>query len=175
MAGPEALEVYNTFAWQTDDDNSKVDKIIEKFDEYCNPRKNVTWERHKFNTRNQQPGESIDQYVTDLKTKAQTCEFDDLKDSLIRDRIVCGIICNKTRARLLKEGDLTLQKALDICRANEATSTQLKTLSSTTNKETQHATGSPCHSNKVKVINPNLNVTNVEINTIATNPAQHKV
>ena len=76
------------------------------------------------------------QYVTDLKTKAQTCEFAELKDSLIRDRVVCGIICDKTRAKLLKESELTLQKALDICRANEATTSQLKTLSShATNKE----------------------------------------
>ena len=138
VAGPEALEVYNTFTWDDDDDKSKVNKITEKFDQYCNPRKNITWERHKFNTRNQQPGETIDQYVTDLKTKAQTCEFAQLKDSLIRDRIVCGIICDKTRARLLKEGELTLQTALNICRANEATSSQLKSLSaSTTSKETQ--------------------------------------
>ena len=78
MAGTEALEVYNTFTWETDDDKSKVNKITEKFYEYCNPRKNVTWERHKFNTRNQQQGETIDQYVTDLKTKAQTCEFAEL-------------------------------------------------------------------------------------------------
>jgi len=138
VAGPEALEVYNTFTWDSDDDQNKVDKIVEKFDQYCNPRKNVTWERHKFNTRNQQPGETIDQYVTDLKTKAQTCEFAQLKDSLIRDRIVCGIICDKTRARLLKESELTLQGALNICRANEATKSQLKTLSSNaTSKETQ--------------------------------------
>ena len=39
VAGTEALEVYNTFTWETDDDKSKVDKITEKFDEYCNPRK----------------------------------------------------------------------------------------------------------------------------------------
>ena len=65
VAGPEALEVYNTFSWTTADDKNKVDKIMEKFDQYCNPRKNVTWERHKFNTQNQQPGETIDQYVTD--------------------------------------------------------------------------------------------------------------
>ena len=50
VAGMEALEIYNTFTWETDDDKSKVDKITEKFDEYCNPHKNVTWERHKFNT-----------------------------------------------------------------------------------------------------------------------------
>ena len=66
VAGPEALEVNNTFSWRTAEDKNKVDKIMEKFDQYCNPCKNVTWERHKFNTRNQQPGETIDQYVTDL-------------------------------------------------------------------------------------------------------------
>ena len=136
VAGTDALEIFNTFTWESDDDKSKVDKITEKFDEYCNPRKNVTWERHKFNTRNKQVGESIDQYVTDLKTKAQMCEFANLKDSLIRDRIVCGISCDRTRARLLKESELTLQKAVDICRANEAATSQLKILNSdATNKE----------------------------------------
>jgi len=47
VAGTEALEIYNTFTWENDNDEEKVD---EKFDGYCNPRKNVTWERHKFNT-----------------------------------------------------------------------------------------------------------------------------
>ena len=53
VAGPEALEVYNTFTWDEDNDMSKVDKITEKFDQYCNPRKNVTSEHHKFNMQNQ--------------------------------------------------------------------------------------------------------------------------
>ena len=72
----------------------------------------------------------LDQYVTDLKTKPQTCEFGELKDSLIRDRIVCGIHCDKTGSRLLREPDLTLQKAVDICRANETTSSQMKSFTS---------------------------------------------
>ena len=88
------------------------------------------WERHMFNTRSQRDGETTDQYVTDLKTKAQTCEFGELKDSLIRDRIVCGIRCDKTRSRLLREPDLTLQRAIDICRANEAMSSQMKSFTS---------------------------------------------
>ena len=59
-----------------------------------------------------------------------------MKDSLIRDRIVCGIICDRARTRLLKDSELTLQKELDICRANEATTSQLKILSlGATNKE----------------------------------------
>ena len=90
-----------------------------------------------FNTRNQHAGETINQYITDLQTKAQTCEFAELKDSLIRDCIVCGITYDKTRSRLLKESDLTFQKALDICRANEATVSQLKCFRAS-NPTTEH-------------------------------------
>jgi len=126
VIGPAALEVYNTFTWENEEDKQKVEAIMAKFAAYCILRTNVTWERHVFNTRHQCDDETINQYVTDLRKKAQTCQSQDLKDGLIRDRIVCGIRCDKTRSRLLKEPDLTLQKAMDICRANEATVTQMK-------------------------------------------------
>ena len=137
VAGVDALEVYNTFTWENAKDKSKVDKIMENINSYCIPRKNVTWEQHVFNTCKQHVGKTIDQYVTDLQTKAQTCEFTELKDSLIRDRIVCGITCDKTRSRLLKESDLTFQKTLDICRANGATVTRLESFGAS-NPTTEH-------------------------------------
>ena len=124
--GPEALEIFNTLSFDNAGDDKKLDKLVEKFEAYCIPRKNVTWERHVFNTRNQQPGESIDQYVTDLQNKAKTCEFGALLESLIKDRLVCGVISDKTRSRLLKQTNLTLAGALDICRADETTLAQIK-------------------------------------------------
>ena len=114
MVGPDALEVYNTFSWENKGDKRKVAKILEKFEAHCVPRRNIRWERHLFNTCSQCDGETTDQYVTDLKIKAQTCEFGELKDSLIRDRIVCGIRCDKTRSRLLREPDLALQRTVDM-------------------------------------------------------------
>ena len=60
--------------------------------------------------------------------KASSCEFGILCDSLIRDRIVCGICDDRTQSRLLKEADLTLEKAVDMCRADEITASQIKTL-----------------------------------------------
>ena len=116
---PESLKIYNTFTWATDCDNMKLDKIIEKFKGYCNFRKNLTYERYNFNTRNKQAGENTDAYVTDLKNKASLCEFSSLNNSLIRDRIVCGIRSDEVRARLLRDPDLTLVKAIDACRAAE--------------------------------------------------------
>ena len=49
-----------------------------------------------------------------------------MKESLIKDRIEGGIQNDQTRARLLRESDLTLSKAEDICRAAEATEAQMK-------------------------------------------------
>ena len=135
VIGPAALEIYNTFTWADEGDKQKVEVILVKYEAYCIPRTNVTWERHVFNTRHQHSDETIDQYVTDLRKKAQTCEFRDLKEGLIRDRIVCGIRCDKTRSRLLKQPELTLQKAIDICRANEATLTQMKSFTASTHDD----------------------------------------
>ena len=101
---------------------------MEKFERYCNPRKNLTLERHSFFSRNQLDRETIDAYATDLRNKAARFEFGDLKDELILDRIVCGINDDTVRARLLREAELTLEGCLDICRAAEISSEQLKGL-----------------------------------------------
>ncbi|XP_033731746.1 uncharacterized protein K02A2.6-like [Pecten maximus] len=76
----------------------------------------------------QEKGETIDQYVTDLKNKSKSCEFGDLCDSLIKDRIVCGIADVHLRERLLREPNLTLQKTVTICRASELSKSQMKDL-----------------------------------------------
>jgi len=42
MIEPDTLEVYNTFSWADVGDKNKVSKILEKFKEYCVPRRNIT-------------------------------------------------------------------------------------------------------------------------------------
>ncbi|CAJ1049307.1 uncharacterized protein K02A2.6-like [Xyrichtys novacula] len=127
VAGEEAIKVCNTFVF-ADAEKDKIAVLKSKFKEYCEPRKNLTYIRHVFFTRAQKQSEPIDSYVTDLKSKAKDCEFGDLHDSLVRDRIVCGITNDQVRGRLLREADLTLEKAVDICRASELTNTQVKAL-----------------------------------------------
>ena len=124
VAGIEARRMYHTF----EIDIEKIDVLKTKFKEYCEPRKNLTYIRHVFFTRIQGQDEPIDNYLTDLRNKAQPCEFEHLSDGLIRDRIVCGIKDEVCRARLLRESDLTLKKAIDICRAQEMSTKQLKSL-----------------------------------------------
>ena len=116
VAGPEAaLEIHNTFIFD-DNDDKKLEVVIEKFQEKEMSRVKDTFSIHIFNTRCQHRGETVYQFVTDLKKKAKPCEFGELNDSLIKDRIVCGIVSDKTSARLLMQNDLTLPTAIEICR-----------------------------------------------------------
>ncbi|CAC5398224.1 unnamed protein product [Mytilus coruscus] len=94
---------------------------------------NETFERYTFNICNQSEAENIDTYVSKLRKLAKTCNYQDLIESLIRDRIVCGIRDNTARKRLLQEDKLTLNKCIDICRALESTSAKMKTMTGASN------------------------------------------
>ena len=50
--------------------SQKFEPLVKKFEDYCTPKRKVTYERDLFDTRNQGPTESIDAYVTALKTPA---------------------------------------------------------------------------------------------------------
>ena len=126
--GPDALEVYNGLPFECDSDKQDLPKILDLMEKYCIGQTNVIYERYVFNTRNQEEGESIDTYNTALRTLAQTCNFGDLKDELIRDRIVCGIRENTVRKRLLQESGLTLKKCMDIARGAESAAAKVKAM-----------------------------------------------
>ncbi len=81
-----------------------------------------------FNTRAQGATEGIDAYVAELRKLARNCEFGELHDSIIRDRIVCGIRSNEVRKRLLREKDLNLERAVEMCKSSEFTENQAKNM-----------------------------------------------
>ena len=91
VIGEEAMGLYNTFQFATEEDRTKLDVLKSKFEEYVNPRKNTVFERYRFWEYKQQEGETIDQFITELKTRAKSWEFGDQHDSMIRDRIVFGV------------------------------------------------------------------------------------
>ena len=122
------MKIYNGFDLNQED-KCTLDVIIAAFDRYAIGEINKTFERYLFNKREQQEGESIDQYVAELRILAQSCNFCNcLHDSLIRDRIVLGIKDSRARKRLLQRQQLTLQRCVDICKASEASNTQIKSL-----------------------------------------------
>lgn len=127
IAGPQAIEVFNTFVFDDPGDEDKLDIVLGKFDAHCSPKKNETYERYVFRSRTQREHEPFDSFLTDLRLKAQSCNFATLKDSMIRDQIVFGVEDNKVRERLLRETELTLAGAIKICQASELSHKHVKT------------------------------------------------
>ena len=126
--GEKGREIYNTFSFTDESHKLKFRQIIKQFDEYCTPRKNITYLRHKFFTQRQKEGQSFDEFATLLRKLAQDCEFETLKSSLIRDVIVIGVSNNRLRERMLREPKLSLEQAISFGQTAEETTKHVKEL-----------------------------------------------
>ncbi|XP_045450007.1 uncharacterized protein K02A2.6-like [Melitaea cinxia] len=126
--GEEAQDIHATFDFAKGEAYN-YEKVITKFNEYFIPRKNESVNSHLFFTRNQKEGETFDSFYTDIKKLSTECEFGNLLDRMLKDRIVTGILDKRLKDRLLRESDLTLSKAIQICKAAELAEEQIKKIS----------------------------------------------
>ena len=88
----------------TADDRRKYDRILAKFDEYFQVRKNVIYECARFNRRNQKSGESA----------AAT------RRKMIRDRLVVGIRDSALSEKMQMDSKPTLETAKKLICQREA-------------------------------------------------------
>ena len=133
--GPKAREIYDTLTFDEADDNMKLDKIMEKFEAYVAPRKNITYSRYKFLTFRQEEGQKFNAYLSEMKRLSHDCELGDKEASILRDVLVNGLAIRKLQERLLRETELTLDKVIKSCQNAELTHEQAKIMqkSSTAN------------------------------------------
>lgn len=124
--GMKMQDIYFTFpaAREPDGDETVYDIAMEQLDNYFRPRVNTPFERHGFRLMTQEPTESVDQFVTRLKQKAQHCNFDNA-DEHIRDQVIEKCKSSHLRRKLLERGgDLTLEQTLTTARAFEQSQQQ---------------------------------------------------
>ena len=95
-----------------------------KFEEFFKVRKNTIYERARFNRRDQRKGESSEQYITALYELVKNCEYGDLRDEMLRDRLVVGIRDKELSEKLQMDADLTLERAKKKIRQKEAVKEQ---------------------------------------------------
>ena len=107
----------------SEESRKKYDDILAKFDAHFRVRKNIIFERARFNRRIQED-ESVDQFITNLYSLADNGEFGNMKDELIRDCLVVGIRDVTLSERLQTDEALTLEKAKKLARQREAVKEQ---------------------------------------------------
>lgn len=78
---------------------------------------------------------SVDKLITQLKILSKGCEFTKeelIPESMLRDRIVCGVQRQEVRRKMLDlGGKLTLEEAIQIARTHKTTRSQLVEMKAT--------------------------------------------
>ena len=102
--------------------DKNFDDIVKLLKEHLSPKPSIIAERFRFHRRQQQEGESVNEYVAVLKKLAEHCEFGENLNDTLRDRLVCGLKNEQIQKQLLSKSTLTLPKATEIAVAMETAS-----------------------------------------------------
>ena len=121
--GDQADDIFRSFKL-SDEDAKKYSEVKSKFEEHFVKRRNVIFERARFNCRKQEQGEPVDTFITALYALAEHCNYGALHDEMIRDKIVVGIRDASLSEKLQLDADLTLTTAVAKVRQAEAVKKQ---------------------------------------------------
>ncbi|GBL54047.1 hypothetical protein AVEN_188016-1 [Araneus ventricosus] len=112
-------QLFEIYLIASAEDRKDFDKVVNHFEKFTTPKRNVVVERFIFNQRCQEEGETFDVFVMDLKKLVKSCEFGDQSDSVVCDRIVLGVGDASLQERMLRESDLSLERAIDLGKTAE--------------------------------------------------------
>ena len=77
VVGADVWKVFAMYTdWASNTNQNKIQPVLQKFAAYCQPLKNVPFERCKFYSRMQESEESYDHYQTALRQLVERCEFE---------------------------------------------------------------------------------------------------
>ena len=124
----EVRKVFAMFTdWASNTNQNKIQPVLQKFTAYCQPLKNVPFERYKFYSRMQESGESYDHYQTALRQLVERCKFESITpNQILHDKLMFGIRDSKVRERLLREKNLSLEETDEICHSHETMVQQMR-------------------------------------------------
>jgi hypothetical protein len=120
----------------SNNDRKKYETVVAQFDAFFKVRKNIIFERARFNRRSQKEDETVEEFITSLYSLAENCSYGELKEEMIRDRIVVGIRDLALSERLQLDADLTLDKAKTMVRQRVAVHQQQELLKKDFKEET---------------------------------------
>ena len=110
--------------------------VKQKLEGHFVVRRNVIFERAKFNQRQQEQGETVDSFITSLHCWSEHCGYGQLHDEIVLDRLVVGL-CDKILSEQLQlNSELRLERAMMCARQSEQVKKQQDLLKSNFKAET---------------------------------------
>ena len=116
--GSKYRRVYNNFQFAEVAHKTDYNRVVGKFDNHFEPKKVTKLYMKKFDSCMQRPGETIGEYVSNLRDIARYCDFGDTLDAQLCKQISSGVRSSTLRDKLWSE-DLTLEQILAKCHLHE--------------------------------------------------------
>ncbi len=111
-------------------------ELVSVLKSHYNPKPSEIVQRFKFNSRTRKDGETVADYVAELKKLAQHCGYGASLPQMLWDRLVCGVKNDRMQRWLLSEVELTFEKALTVCQAMESANKNVRDLQGLLMEET---------------------------------------
>lgn len=120
VMGAEAYELLSNLISPKKPSEVTYKEVNESMQRHLEPKPSFMAERYKFRQRRQGEGESVSQYVTELKKLAKYCDFNSVLEDNLRDQFICGLKNELIRQRLFAETSLSYTKAVGLALSLEA-------------------------------------------------------
>ena len=126
--GDHGLDLYNT--WNLSEEPQKsLEEYWKRLEEHVKPQSNYILNRFYLRSLKQN-NRPLDEFLAEAKLLIQNSGYStDMHDELLRDALVFGVDSDTVRKKCIAEGNkVTLQKAREIARTEEATKMQLEAM-----------------------------------------------
>lgn len=141
--GRECVKIYDAFEWAPEivadephgivgkpaEDRYDLDTVFAKFDRHFGVHNYRNIKRQEFlNTK--RGSMSIMDFISELKRKAEHCQYGEQKEGLICDMVINGVKDKKCSEKLMEipADQLNIDRVVQVCRQVELTTAHLKTL-----------------------------------------------
>ena len=120
LMGPRTYGLLRSLLSPARPSERPYDDIIGVLTNHLMPKRKVIGERFRFYKRDQLSGETINDYVVEIRRLTEHCNFGNMLDQMLRDRFVCGLYNEHIQEDLLvEEDDITFNNAVGKAVAKE--------------------------------------------------------
>lgn len=115
----------------TEAEKANTESLLKAIEKYLTPTVNIRYERALFNLAKQNDDESYDAYINRLRGLIKNCNYGDLENDLLLDKIIYSVKSMTLGEQLWSNQKITLDEAISKCRSKELFAKQMKEVGDT--------------------------------------------
>lgn len=127
IVGDETYEIIRSLVTPLSPRDVNFTELMVTLNNHFNPKPNEIVQRYKFYKRMQKLGETISEFVAELRRLSEHCNFAEF-EKMLRDQIVCGVNDESLQKKLFSEPELTYARTYELAIAAEMASKSVRNI-----------------------------------------------